>query len=210
MTSVRASRIALTVTLALALSACGGGAAPTGGATTGPVQPDDSGASAVPESTPAAGDSSGPQAPASTAIDDGVDRPASIHLDLSATDTSSDGSYTSSGPARLCGDAEVNLTGNLRAFNFEFPHSGDYEIVDVTFGADDLVSGAATSSFHLGVTVHAKAGGEPPATIVDTSNSGNSGTAQLSDSSGTTTLTVDGTDDIGQTIHMVATCGPRG
>jgi hypothetical protein len=46
--------------------------------------------------------------------------------------------------------------------------------------------------------------------VVDTSNSGSGGSAQLSDSGGTTTLTVTGSDDIGQTLHMVATCGPRG
>ena len=198
-----APRVAAAIALLLALSACSGAPAATESA-----KSEDVVASLAPETAPAAEDSTAPQATSTGGAGVGVDRPATITLDLSAT-ADSDGSYTSTGPARLCGDAEINLTGNTRAFNFEFPHSGDYEIIDVTFGADDLLPGSSTSAFHLGVDVHAKAGGEPPGTIVDTSNAGNSGTAQLSDSGGTTTLTVDGSDDIGQTIHMTATCGPR-
>ena len=209
MTQRAGSRIALAAALALALAACGGGAAPTVGATVEPQQSADVQASVAPEATPTAADSSVPEA-SSAQYDTGTDRPATIHLDLSGTDTDSDGGYTSSGPARLCGNGIAAELGNPRGFGFEFPHTGDFEIIDVTFSADDLVAGASTSAFHLDVTVHAKAGGEPPATVVDTSHSGNSGTAQLADSGGTITLTVDGSDDIGQTIHMVATCGPRG
>ena len=203
--------IAVCFALLLALAGCAGTASGTPAATQ-PSQSEDVDASAAPSTEPSSEpvpDSSiAPQPTASTA-DLGIDRPATINLDISGT-PDSNGSYTSSGPARLCGDAQINLTGNIRAFNFEFPHDGDFEIVDVTFSADDLVAGSSTSSFHLDVTVHAKSGGEPPATVVDTSNAGNSGSAQLSDSGGTTTLTVTGSDDIGQTLHMVATCGPKG
>jgi len=195
--------IALAAALTLAMSACAGAPAPTE-----PAQSEDGAASGPPEATAHVEDSSAPQAANTGGSGAGVDRPATIHLDISAT-PDSDGSYTATGPAPLCGDAQINLTGNTRAFNFEFPHSGDFEIIDVTFGADDLVPGSSTSAFHLGVDVHAKAGGEPPGTIVDTSNAGNGGTAQLSDSGGTTTLTVEGSDDIGQTLHLTATCGPR-
>ena len=209
MTRCAGSRIALAAALALVLAACGGGAAPTVGVTAGPDQSQDVGARETPEPTQGVEDSTAPQA-SSAQSDTGTDRPATIHLDLSGTDTDSDGGYTSSGPARLCGNGIAAELGNPRGFGFEFPHSGDYEIIDVTFAADDLVAGASTSTFRVDVTVHAKAGGEPPATVVDTSHSGNSGTAQLADAGGTITLTVDGSDDIGQTIHMVATCGPRG
>ncbi len=140
----------------------------------------------------------------------GTGRPANVNLVLSGTTTNSDGSYSASGPARLCGDAEINLTGNTRAFNFEFPSSGDHQIVDVTFSADDLVPGSTTSAFHVDVAVHAIAGGEPPSTIIDTaSGSGNTGSAQLSEAGGSTTLTVQGSGDLGQTLTLTATCLPK-
>ena len=103
----------------------------------------------------------------------------------------------------------MDLDGNLRAFYFQFPLDGTTEIGDVTFNADDLVAGSTTEAFHIGVNVTTKDGGQPPATVVDTSLSGNTGSAQRADSGGTTTLTVDGSDDVGQTVHLVAICGPK-
>ena len=96
--------------------------------------------------------------------------------------------------------------------SFEFPlDGGDDQIGDVTFSADDLVPGTSTTSFHIGVNVKTADGHEPPATVVDTAQAGSddSGSAQMAESGGTTTLTVDGADELGQSIQMTATCGPR-
>lgn len=198
--------ITVAVALLVSLSACSGTPAATE-----PAQSEDVVASigpvSTPISTPVPEDSTAPQA-TSADPDNGQGRPAMITLVLSGT-SDSDGSYTSNGPARFCGDADFHLTGSRRAFSFEFPWTGDYQIGDVTFGADDLVPGSSTSVFHIGVNVHTATGGEPPATVVDTTLSGNTGSASVSDAGGTTTVTVDGSDDIGQTIHMMATCAPR-
>ena len=117
-------------------------------------------------------------------VDSGNGRPASITLELSGTTTQADGSYTSSGVARLCGNAVMNLTGNVREFSFEFPNdSDDHQIGDVTFSAQDLLPGATTTSFHIGVSVTTADGHEPPATVVDTEQAGSddTGSAQRSE-----------------------------
>jgi hypothetical protein len=152
-------------------------------------------------------------APADTpaVVDNGRLRPVTITLVISHTNDS-DGTYTASGPARFCGNAVMNLTGNPNEFSVEFPQDpGNYEIEDVTFGADDLLPGTTTPSFDLEVTVHAKKGGVPPATIVhpDQPNSGDSGTATRVESGGQTTVTVDGVNDFGDNVHLEAHCGPR-
>ena len=107
------------------------------------------------------------EAPGATAEDDGHLRPADITLTLSGTHTNSDGTYASSGAARICGNAMINFTGDLHAFNFEWPYEGEHEIVDVAFGARELSPGTTTPLFSVNVDVHAKAGGEPPSIVVD-------------------------------------------
>jgi hypothetical protein len=190
--------------LVLVLAACSG---PPGTAsepvTTEPIASE--APTVEPTEAPSVQVSSAPQA---SLPDNGTGRIATIHLDISNSRQDSDGSYSATGPVRYCGDALAGF-GNGRAFNFEFPLSGTYEIGDVTFGALDLLPGSSTSMLHIGVNVKTAAGEEPPSTVVDTNNKGNSATAQLSESGGTTTLVVQGADDVGQTIHMTATCAPR-
>lgn len=197
-------RTAVAVALMLALSACGGTPAASEPARSEGV------ATIRPTSTPTV-ENPTPAQETTAEPDNGNGRPATITLVLSGTKTQSDGSYTSSGPARFCGDAVIHFTGNTRAFNFEFPATGDYEIGDVTFSADDLLPGSSTTVFHIGVNVTAKDGHEPPATVVDTALAGSddTGSAQLSEAGGTTTLIVEGADEVGQSIHMTATCGRR-
>ena len=193
------------VALVLSLSACSG--AP---AATEPIESEDVGTltPAPPATTPHA-DATAPNG--NVPPDSGNGRPAQLMLVLSGTSTQSDGSYSASGPARLCGNGVYNLTGSLTAFNFEFPLDGDFEIKDVTFSAEDLLPGATNPTFHIGVNVRAKLGGEPPATVVHTDlpGSGDTGSAARSESNGTTTLTVQGTNDFGETVSLTATCGPR-
>jgi hypothetical protein len=202
------TNLAFAAVVLLVMAACGGSSG-----TSEPSAPVETEPVTNPEPTPAPPAES-PAPPAATALapDDGNGRPATVSLTLSGTTVQADGTYTASGAARWCGDAVVNLTGNLRAFNFEFPlDGGGDQIGDVTFSAEDLLPGASTTSFHIGVNVKTADGHEPAATVVDTAQAGSddSGSAQLAESAGTTTLTVVGADEIGQTIQMTATCGPR-
>ena len=196
-------RVACAVALLLALSACGGTPAATG-----QTESDDA-PGLTPGATVPGNETTTEPDGTSGALDDGNGRPVEITLVISGS-TSSDGSYTASGQARFCGNPVVNLTGNPRAFGFEFPIDGEHEIEDVTFGADDLLPGSTTPLFHIGVNVKAKLGGEPPATVVhpDLPGSGDTGTAQLSVADETRTLVVQGTNDFGETINLTATCAP--
>jgi hypothetical protein len=152
-----------------------------------------------------------PPGPTLETFDDGNGRPLTITLVISNTNDS-DGTYTSSGPARFCGNAVMNLTGNRKSFSVEFPNDSVVrEIVDLTFGADDLLPGTTTPLFSIVVDVKAKKGGRPPGTVIHPGYSGDNdtGTATRVESGGTTTATVDGVNDFGESIHMEAVCGPR-
>jgi hypothetical protein len=195
------------VAILITLSACGGSTA-----TGEPGEPLETEAAT---SEPTAAPPTEPAAPVEStgsAPDSGNGRPSTVTAVLSGTTTQADGSYTGSGPARLCGNAVFNLTGDLDEFSFEFPldAAGD-QISDVTFSADDLVPGASTEAFHIGVSVTTADGHQPPALVIDTEQEGSddSGSAQLADSGGTTTLTLNATDELGQSIQLTATCSPR-
>lgn len=201
-------KAAFALVVLLALAACGG--SPGTGEPATSVETD-AVATSEPTSPPAAESATPPEATAGE-VDNGNGKPATISLVLSGTTTQVDGSYSGSGPARLCGNAVMNLTGNPREFSFEFPlDDGGDQIRDVTFSAEDLVPGTSTASFHIGVNVKAADGHEPPALVIDTEQAGSddTGSAQLAESAGTTTLTVDAADELGQTIQMTASCGPR-
>jgi hypothetical protein len=194
--------------LLVAVSACGGAATVTEPVTE-PVESTTESQEPQPvESTAVAPIT---EAPGATAEDDGHLRPADISLTLSGTHTNSDGTYASSGAARICGNAMINMTGDLHAFNFEWPYEGEHEIIDVAFGARELSSGTSTPLFSVNVSVHAKDGGQPPAYVLhpDQTESGDTGTAQRSDEGGTTRLVVRGTNDFGESLDMTVTCGPR-
>jgi hypothetical protein len=200
-------RAAFAVAALVALTACGG--TPATGDVAEPLETE-SVAPAEPTGAPPA-ETPAPQTP-NTAPDDGNGRAANVSFVLSGTTTQADGSYSGSGAARFCGDAVYNLTGNLREFSFEFPlDGGGDQVRDVTFSADDLVPGASTDLFHIGVGVKTASGHQPPALVIDTAQAGSddSGSARLVESAGTTTLTLDAADELGQSIQMTATCGPR-
>ena len=200
------SRIGVALAFVFVLAGCSG----PPGATREPITPEpipSEAPTSAPTEAPSVEVSSAPQA-SSVVPDNGTGRNATIHLDISNSRLDSDGSYSATGPVRYCGDALYGF-GNDRAFNFEFPLSGTHEIEDVTFGALDLLPGSSTSELHIGVSVRTAGGQEPPATVVDTHNKGNSASAQLSVSGGMTTLVVHGADDSGQTINLTATCDPR-
>ncbi len=198
--SVR-SRSALAFSLVLVLAACAGG--PTASA---PPETQD-----IPTLGPQATDAETTTQPVETVVanDLGNGRPVDITVTLAGT-RQTDGTYHATGISRVCGNAMVNLTGNLRAFNFEFPFESTPEVEDASFGADDLVAGSTTSSFHVDVSVIPSGG--MPSLVIDTTDSGpagHTGTAQRSEANGTTTLVVDAVDDLGVTLHLTATCRPR-
>jgi hypothetical protein len=190
------------MSLALVFAACAG--AP---ATTAPIQSDD-----VPSVAPAATSLGVPTEPAETAAGNilGNGRPVDITVTIAGT-TASDGTYHATGVSRACGNAMINFTGNTRAFNLEFPFEATTEVDDVSFAAEDLVAGSTTSMFHVDVNVLPNGGEHPPSLVIDTTESGpagHTGTAQRTESSGTTTLVVDAVDDLGASLHLTATCGP--
>ena len=221
-------RLALATALTLVLAACSAtpgvshplGTEPSSTDTPLSTAPADTSAATEPLATvPSSTDTPLSTAPAGTAApsdatsprnDIGNGRPATVTLVLSGTRTDSDGSYSASALTRVCGNAVLNMTGNTRAFDFEFPFEGKHQVEDVSFAANDLVPGASTSTFYIAVAVRTSVGGQPPSTIIDAGKpgSGASGTAQRTEAGGTTTLTLTASSDDG-TINMTATCAPR-
>jgi hypothetical protein len=199
-------RFAIGVALVLALAACS-----TTPAATGPAETDDLETFAA-EPTLVAG-TSGPADTAGTggANDIGNGRPTTLTLTVTGTTTGADGSYSDAGTTRACGNVLLNLTGNTHGFDYAYPFEGDHQIEDVTFDAENLLPGSSTTSFNVDVNVVASDGHRPPSIVIhpNVPNSGDTGNAQRSEAGGTTTLTVDATNDAGQTIHMTVTCGPR-
>ncbi len=194
---------ALSLALVLAVGACTGGPAPT----PGPLASDDV-PTLAPEATSPGIATAAPEGSAAT-NDLGNGRPVEITVTFAGT-RQTDGTYSASGVSRACGNAVFNLTGNERAFNFEFPFEATPEIGDVSFAAEDLVAGSTTGDFHVDVSVIPMNG--MPSLVIDTTDSGpagHTGTAQRSEANGTTTLVVNATDDLGVTLQMTATCGPR-
>jgi hypothetical protein len=125
-----------------------------------------------------------------------------------------DGSYGASGMTRECGNASFVFTGSLRGFDYGFPHDipapAQPQIGDVTFHAADLIAGGTTTTFYLSVNVVNATGQEPPSVVIQPGTTdGDSGSAQRTESDGTTTLTVDATADAGDHVTLTATCGPR-
>ena len=217
--TVTTSQLVRLCAVVLIAAACSG---PSGQQTLRPAEPTTAPRSA-PASTPTAQATvpSGPSAPTVPSgpsntqqtglpLDSGNGRLATVQVVLSNTNTS-DGSYSASGPARFCGNADFNLNGNERAFNFQFPLDlGTYEINDVTFDASDLVPGSNTDALFVSVNVTTADGHEPPATVADSEAEGadDTGQASLSESAGTRTLVVNATNDFGESIQLTASCAP--
>jgi hypothetical protein len=160
---------------------------------------------AEPTPTAAASDSHG------LPLSDGNGWPVEVTADLSGTFNESDGHYSGTGPARWCGDAVMNLTGNERAFIFEFPLDPPTgNIRDVTFSADDLVPGTTTTVFHIDVGVHTAADRDPASTVVDAGETGlgdsGTGSAQLTVDGSTRTLELQAATNSGEAIRLKGIC----
>ena len=146
-------------------------------------------------------------------MDSGSDWPVQVDVTLSPgrfVDEFADGSFSSSGRARNCG----NYSFAPDAFSLGFPVDAEgLDVEDVTFSADTLTPGTSTSVFHIEVTISEEAmdGEVRPGTILDTSDSrfGATGTAQLSVVDGQRILTVNVADEDGMAVSLTATCSPR-
>ena len=136
-------------------------------------------------------------------------RPAEITLTFSG-DESYAGSYRAAGTSRACGPSTFGLPGQERRFSFEFPYEGDFEIVDVSFVAEDLPAGGSTTKYSLTVALRNKKGGRPPNLSIQTdrARADDSGTATLTVRGETAELHVTGKDHYG-TLDMTVRCGKR-
>jgi hypothetical protein len=140
-------------------------------------------------------------------------RPTSVAATMGNSPKLYNGAYTSSGIARMCGEADPlqSFTGQ-RIFLVEFPldYSGG-SVVDLRFSSRTLVGSVReTGNFFVSVTVKAANGGAPPAFVVDTERPAprNSGTATLSGKGGTASLQVLASDALGKTLDLTVECGP--
>ncbi|NOT26215.1 MAG: hypothetical protein HOP16_08930 [Acidobacteria bacterium] len=141
-------------------------------------------------------------------------RPVSVSATLGNSPKLYNGQYTSSGVGRLCGETDPLQFFGGRQFIAEFPL--DYNggsIFDLRFSSKTLVGSVReTGTFFVSITVKAANGGTPPAYVLDTERPAprNSGTASLSVVKGEATLTVKGSDSLGQTLELTVTCGVPG
>jgi hypothetical protein len=159
---------------------------------------------------PAAAPAAPPADIAAPVEDLGSDRPATVSLSLSNS-RMYEGDYHASGRARICGNAMRAMNGKVNGFNFEFPVEGDFEIVDVAFGAEELPAGATTTQYYLAVSVKAKRGGRPPSFVLRTNQPQfhEAGRATRSEEGGAIRIVVEGVNDLGERLQMTAECGPR-
>jgi hypothetical protein len=142
-------------------------------------------------------------------------RPVTVSATLGNSPKLYNGQYTSSGVGRMCGETDPlqSFTGQ-RQFIVEFPL--DYNggsVVDLRFSSKTLVGSVRqTATFFASITVKAANGGAPPAYVVDTERPAprNAGTASLTVVKGEATLTVKGSDALGQTLELTVTCGVPG
>jgi len=195
------------IALALALAACSGAPAQ-------PTEPPD-GTDSLPTLTEEATDTAAPTATLSTeptaggSSDDGNGWPATVTATIGGTNRSN-GTYSATGPARVCGNPLASIDPTGHGFVFEFPLDGDFNPRDVAFGAEELLPGTTTSLFNIGVSITNAAGEEPAATVInpDLPDKGDTGTATLTEADGKRTVTLQAAGYFGETIQMTAVCGP--
>jgi hypothetical protein len=123
-----------------------------------------------------------------------------------------DGTFTGSGTASVCGEIprEASLTG-VATFVVEYPYDdpGAAPLQSIAFGSKQLVGkDTVSTAFTLNVHVRTADGGRPPAYVLNTDggNGKDRGTATLSRKKSTLTLTVRGSNDMGETIELVLVC----
>ena len=118
------------------------------------------------------------------------------------------GTYTATGVSRTCGNAMVDMNGNVDGFDFEFPFDGTYEINDVNFASDTLKVGVPTPSYYIDLRLTTKDGGHPPGWVLRTNEPtyGETGTVLLTVKGSVATLKISGQNKIGETLDMTVVC----
>jgi hypothetical protein len=149
-----------------------------------------------------------------TAQDSLFGHPTEVTVVIQNTFDKFDGTYTSAQVSRLCGETDPAqfFTGE-REFLAEFPSDlePNARITDVTFYSHALVGATRESdSFFVSVHVITADGGEYPALVIDTERPapGHIGKATLTVAGDTTTLRVQGHDDLGRSLDLNLVCRP--
>lgn len=145
------------------------------------------------------------------AADTSAQRPTDVTL-VMGNSRRYTGNYQASGMSRICGYGPLrDMAGFVDGFTFLFPDGEDVEIIDINFSADTLPVGRTTTSFYISISLKAKQGGQPNIYVVRANEPRfkETGTATLTAKGGTATLTVVGTNDMGETMNMTAVCGPQ-
>lgn len=124
-----------------------------------------------------------------------------------------DGTYVTKGTSRICGELPaldpLPSSGFVIEFDGQSP-SNVAAVLNIAFGSKELVRGVTKSSlFNLNVSVRTSKGGEPPAYVLHTDQGkpGNSGVATITHKGNTVTLDLRGTNDFGQSITLIVSCG---
>ena len=124
-----------------------------------------------------------------------------------------DGTYVTKGNSRICGELPalepLPSSGFVIEFDGQSP-SNAAAVLNIAFGSKELVRGVTKSSlFNLNVSVRTAQGGEPPAYVLHTDQGkpGNSGVATITHKGNTVTLDLRGTNDFGQSITLIVSCG---
>ncbi len=191
--------------IALALGACSG--APTSVPTEDPFAEETDEPVDIQTDEPNVGPTEGPQSTDAT-YDFGDGRPTTVTVTITGSTGGgyADGTFTDAALARNCGPTFVFPNG----FTYGFPQDGQHNPEDVTFGAEELLSGTSTTKFNISAVIIRGDGGKPPGVSISPGeNEGDVGTAKRDEANGTTTLTIDATSRFGEHMTVIATCGPR-
>jgi hypothetical protein len=122
------------------------------------------------------------------------------------------GSYQASGIARACGTVDLGFPNRVKSFTVEFPDDEpDLPVRALSFDAENLPVGTATTRFHLAVGISGPKVGKPPQFVVNPARAGSreTGTAELKEKDGVTTLTLTGTDAMGVRLELTVIAQPR-
>ena len=143
-------------------------------------------------------------------VPDATLRPTQVVLVVSNSRLYS-GTYQASGIARACGTMDLGFPNRVKSFTIEFPvDEPDLPVRSVNFDAESLPVGTTTSRFHLSVGISGPKVGKPPLFVVNPARAGSreTGTAELKEKDGVTTLTLTGTDAVGVRLQLTVIAQP--
>jgi hypothetical protein len=148
--------------------------------------------------------------PASGQVPNANLRPTRVVLIVSNSRLYS-GTYQASGIARACGTVDLGFPNRIKSFTVEFPDDEpDLPVRALSFDAENLPVGTATTRFHLAVGISGPKVGKPPQFVVNSARAGSreTGTAELKEKDGVTTLTLTGIDAMGVRLELTVVAQP--